>query len=69
MLDHDVQTRHNDGNKIKLIKPRNEQVRKSCFYVGTSNWNNLPLDVRNLDLKIVKNTTKQKLKAGEIPII
>ena len=67
MLNHDVRTRHNVGYKIELIKPRNEYVRKSCFYVGTFNWNNLPLDIRNLDLQHFKSKIKETIRTGEIP--
>ena len=46
LLDHNVNTRYNDGYKIELIRPRNDHVRNSCFYTGTSLWNNLTLDIR-----------------------
>ena len=46
MLDHQINTRYNDGNKIELIRPRNEQVRKSCYYTGTSLWNTLNLNLK-----------------------
>ena len=35
MLNHNVNTRYNDGCKIDLIKPRNEHVRKASFYLGS----------------------------------
>ena len=54
MLEHGVNTRFNDGNKINIIKPRNDTVRKSCMYVGTSMWNALPLEVRNSSIKDFK---------------
>ena len=69
MINHDVHTRHNDGLKIDLIRPRNEQVRRSSLYVGTSRWNNLPLEIRTLDLKAFKNTVKRKINSGDIPIL
>ena len=46
MLDHDVHTRHNDGLKIDLLRPRNEHVRNSGLYQGTFHWNNLLLEMR-----------------------
>ena len=55
MLDHGVNTRFNDGKKINLIKPRNDTVRKSCMYTGTSMWNTLTLDLRNSSIKDFKN--------------
>ena len=36
MVNHERTTRYNDGQKIDLIKPRNETMRKSCLYVSTS---------------------------------
>ena len=54
MLEHGVNTRFNDGNKINIIKPRNDTVRKSCMYVGTSMWNALPLELRNSSIKDFK---------------
>ena len=45
MLNHDVNTRYNDEYKIDMIRPRNEQVRKSSLYVGSSLRNNLNLAV------------------------
>ena len=47
-LNHDIRTRHNDGLKIELI--RNEHVRKPWFYLGTSRWNNLTIELRELEL-------------------
>ena len=32
LLEHERQTRHNDGQKIKLLIPRNEHVRHSPYY-------------------------------------
>ena len=55
MLDHGVNTTFNDGKKINLIKPRNDTVRKSCMYTGTSMWNTLTLDLRNSSIKDFKN--------------
>ena len=66
MLEHNIQTRHNDGRKIDLIWPRNEHVRKSSLYKGTSSWNNLSLEMRNSDLITFKNKVKEKVKLGEI---
>ena len=67
MLNHDIHTRHNDGLKIELIRPRNEHVTKS-FYMGTSHYNNLSLDMWELDLKTFKTKLKEKINAGEISI-
>ena len=69
MLNHEVQTRYNDGKKIDLIRPRNEQVRKSSLYVGTASWNRLSLDMRNLDGSTFKLKVKEKVKLGEIPTL
>ena len=68
MLDHNINTRYNDGYKIDLIRPRNEHVRKSSFYVGTSFWNDLNLDLRELDIISFKNEIKNKIRIGEIQI-
>ena len=54
MVDHGVNTRFNDGTKIDLLKPRNDTVRKSCLYTGTSLWNTLNLDLRDSDIKAFK---------------
>ena len=62
MLDHGVNTRFNDGKKINLIKPRNETVRKSCMYTGTSMWNTLTLDFRNSSIKDFKNNLSNDIK-------
>ena len=69
MLDHNINTRYNDGYKIDLIRPRNEHVRKSCFYTGTSAWNELSLDLKELDLQSFKSKIKGKIKIGEIPVL
>ena len=66
MLDHDVNKRYNDGYKIDLIRPRNEHVRNSTYYMGTSFWNELSLDLRVLDIKLFKTKIKEKVKTGEI---
>ena len=34
LIDHQRQTRHNDGQKIKLLIPRNEHMRHSPYYTG-----------------------------------
>ena len=49
MVNHERETRHNDGLKIKLPIPKNQQVKNTPYYTGASFWNNLPLDVRELD--------------------
>ena len=54
LVDHGRITRHNDGLKIKLPIPRNEYVRHAPFYVGCTYWNNLPIHVRNIELKHFK---------------
>ena len=68
MLDHNINTRYNDGYNIDLIRPRNEHVRKSSFYVGTSFWNDLNLDLRELDIIPFRNEIKNKIRTGEIQI-
>ena len=67
MLQHDVNTRYNDGCKIDLIRPRNEHVRNSSFYLGTSSWNDMSLELRELDIKSIKTKIKKKIKTGDIP--
>ena len=69
MLDHNINTRYNDGYKIDLIRPRNEHVRKSSFYVGKSSWNDLNLEIRELDINIFKKKIKEKVKLGEIQVL
>ena len=54
MVDHGVNTRFHDCKKINLLKPRNDTVRKSCPYTGTSLWNTLNLDLRDSDIKSFK---------------
>ena len=61
MLDHGVNTRFNDGNKINIIKPRNDTVRKSCMYMGTSMWNTLTLDLRNSSIKDFKKNLPKNI--------
>ena len=68
MVDHNVNTRYNDGYKINLIRPRNEHVRKTSYYIGTSSWNDLDLDLRELDITSFKDKIKEKIKSGEIPV-
>ena len=53
---------------VKLIIPRNECVRKSSSYAGTSNWNDLNLELRSLENKSFKTQIKEKIKTGEIPV-
>ena len=57
--EHQRQTRHNDGQKIKLIIPRNEHVRHSPYYTGCKSWNSLPLEVREMDHKDFKTEVKK----------
>ena len=47
LVEHERQTRHNDGLKIKLPIPKNEHVRQAPYYTGCKLWNNLPLHVRS----------------------
>ena len=54
MVDHGVNTMFNDSKKINLLKPRNDNVRKSCLYMGTSIWNTLNLDLRDSNIKDFK---------------
>ena len=61
MLEHSLNTRFNDGNKINIIKPRNDTVRKSCMYVGTSMWNTLPLELRNTSIKDFKKNIPKNI--------
>ena len=69
MLEHNINTRYNDGYKIDLIRPRNEHVRNSAFYTGTSFWNNLSLDLRQLDTVSFKKEIRKKIKEGEIGVL
>ena len=64
MLDHQANTRYNDGNKIELIRPRNEQVRKSSYYIGTSLWNTLNQETRQLETSKFKTKIKNIVKTG-----
>ena len=59
MLDHQANTRYNDGNKIELIQPRNEQVLRSCYYIGTSLWNTLYRETREFELSEFKSKISQ----------
>ena len=69
MLDHNVNTRYNDGCEIDLIKPRNEHVRKSSLYTGMSAWNNLSLNLRQLDIHTFKKKIKENIRTGEVGIL
>ena len=64
MLDHQINTRYNDGNKIELIRPRNEQARRSCYYTGTSLWNTLNQETRQFELSEFKGKIKNIVKTG-----
>ena len=66
LIKHQRQTRHNDGQKIKLLIPRNEHVRHSPYYTGCKIWNSLPLEVREMDHKKFKADVKNRLKANQI---
>ena len=61
IVDHGVNTRFNDGEKINLLKPRNDTVRKSCLYMGISLWNTLNLDLRESDIKAFKKNIQKHL--------
>ena len=69
MLNHNVNTRYNDGCKIDLIKPRNEHVRKASFYLGSLRWNELSLDLRELDSKQFKTQINEKIRSKGIPVL
>ena len=64
MLDHQANTRYNDGYKIELVRPRNEQVRKSSYYIGSSLWNTLNQETRQLETSKFKTKIKNIVKAG-----
>ena len=64
LVDHGKITRHNDGLKIKLPIPRNQFVRHAPFYVGCTFWNNLNIDIRNLELNQFKTEIKKMLIDG-----
>ena len=63
-VNHGRETRHNDGLKIKLPIPKNQHVTLSPFYVGCIYWNNLPLQVRNLNILQFKEEIKNMLNNG-----
>ena len=65
-VNHDRQTRNNDGLKIKLPIPKNQHIRHAPFYVEYSIWNTLPLQVREMDLDVFKKEVKTRLKNGQI---
>ena len=64
LVDHDRETRHNDG--LKLPIPKNQHVRYAPFYVGSACWNILPLHVSTLDIAKFKTEIKNMLLAGTI---
>ena len=66
LIDYQLQTRHNDGQKIKLLIPRNEHVRHSPYYTGCKIWNNLPLVVREMDHINFKAEVRNRLKANQL---
>ena len=43
----------NQGLKIIMPIPRNDTVKKSPYYWGSTIWNGLPLDVKTIDDKLV----------------
>ena len=49
MLDRGVNTRFNDGNKINIIKPRNDTVRKSDVhgYFNVEHFNPRPKELKH----------------------
>ena len=71
LVDHDRETRQNDGLKIKLPIPKNQHVRYAPFYVGSVYWNALPLRIRNLDINKFKSEIKKMIVAGtlRLPIV
>ena len=69
LLEHERLTRHNDGQKIKLIIPRNEHVRHSPYYTGCKIWNSLPLEVREMDQKSFKTEVKNRIKNNQINML
>ena len=62
MLDHQANTRYNDGYKIELIRPRNEQVRRSSYYIGSSLWNTLNQETRQLEATKFKTKIRNIVK-------
>ena len=62
LVEHERQTRHNEGLKIKLPIPKNEHVRQAPYYTGCKLWNNLPLHVRDLELTAFKKEIKNMVK-------
>ena len=69
LLEHERHTRHNDGQKIKLLIPRNEHVRHSPYYTGCKTWNSLPLEVREMDQKTFKTEVKNRIKNNQINLL
>ena len=66
LIEHERHTRHNDGQKIKLIIPRNEHVRHSPYYTGCKIWNSLPLEVREMEQNSFKTEVKNRIKTNQI---
>ena len=62
MLDHQANTRYNDGYKIELIRLRNEQVRRSSYYIGSSLWNTLNQETRQLEATKFKTKIRNIVK-------
>ena len=58
LVDHDGNTRHNDGLKIKLPIPRSQHIRSSPYYTGCQLWNPLPLQIREMDITNFKREIK-----------
>ena len=68
LVDHERQTRHNRGLKIKLPIPKNQHVRHAPFYVGSSIWNNLTLRGRGMDLHAFKKEIQNRIQNNLINI-
>ena len=43
-------TRNTTGRTIRLPIPRTEQFKKSVYYIGSKEWNNLPENIRSFHL-------------------
>ena len=66
LVNHERNTRHNDGLKIKLPIPRNQHVRHSPYYTGCQLWNNLPIEIRESDINVFKKEIKAMVNDNQI---
>ena len=62
LADRDISTRLHDATLFKVPFPHKETFKRAIIYAGATDWNSLPVDMRNYDdYQVFKFHQKKKM--------